>query len=84
MVISVYSAKTRLAYCDMTLFRANGDAWQRSDFRLTQKYHPEAEVRGALKAAGFTVELHDAKDLGMKGDIGFGRTFYLGIKDNAD
>jgi SAM-dependent methyltransferase len=83
-----YSSRTRLARCDVTLFRpartsrtfAALKTWERSDFRLTQRYHPESEVTKALAAAGFGVELHDARNLGMKGDIGFGRSFYLGRK----
>jgi SAM-dependent methyltransferase len=75
-----YSSRTKLAHCDVTLFRPSGKFWERSDFRLTQKYHPEAEIVAALEDAGFVVEVHDARDLGMQGDIGFGRTFFLGRK----
>lgn len=75
-----YSARTRLAHCDVTVFRPHGKLWARSDFRLTQKFHPEAAIVTALKSSGFGVEVHDARELGMAGDIGFGRTFYLGIK----
>ncbi len=76
-----YNADTRLAYCDVTQFRTGGSVWERSDFRLTQKCHPETEVVSHLERAGFRVELFDAaRDLGMQGDIGRGRTFYLGCK----
>lgn len=75
-----YNSRTRLAHCDVTLFRPYGQSWARSDFRLTQKFHPEAAIVTTLETSGFTVEVHNARDLGMRGDIGFGRTFYLGIK----
>lgn len=79
-----YSSRTRLAHCDITLFRAthtgSPKTWERSDFQLTQKYHPEKEVTAALTEAGFSAETNDAKTLGMKGDIAFGRTFFLATK----
>lgn len=76
-----YSSATRLAHCDVTQFRRLGAAWERSDFRLSQKFHPDREVVAALEAAGFMVEKFDAAiDLGMTGDIGRGRTFYRGSK----
>ena len=76
-----YNSHTRLANCDVTQFRATGRVWERSDFRLTQRFHPEAAVVTHLKQAGFEVQLFDAaRDLGMKGEIGRGRTFFLGGK----
>lgn len=81
-----YNPVTRLAHCDITQFRitpfrASGRAWERSDFRLTQKLHLEAEVVAQLERTGFKVQLFDAaRDMGMKGEIGRGRTFYLGCK----
>jgi SAM-dependent methyltransferase len=76
-----YNQNTGLAHCELTQFRLSGIAWERSDFRLTQKYHPEAEVVAQLGDAGFNVQVFDAaKDLGMQGEIGIGRTFYLGCK----
>jgi SAM-dependent methyltransferase len=74
-----YDSKRGIATCDVTLFRFD-EGWQRSDFRLTQKYHPEAGVLAALTRAGFKAETHDAVTLGMQGDIGVGRTFYLASK----
>jgi len=76
-----YSAATKVAHCDITQFRGAKGSWQRSDFRLTQKFHPESEVIFELERAGFAVKRFDAAaDLGMHGDIGKGRTFYLGCK----
>ncbi len=77
-----YDEKRRTARCEVTLFRQSDDHWQRSDFALTQKFHAEEEVHGALRAEGFTsIESLDATgDLGMRGDIGYGRTFFRARK----
>lgn len=76
-----WNARRRIARCDVTLFRHNGE-WQRSDFVLTQKCHAEADVLAGLEAAGFAdVEALDARaDLAMAGDIGLGRTFFRARK----
>lgn len=77
-----YSAYLRTAYCDITLFRLMEGLWSRSDFRMTQYCHREDDVNNALYAAGFAeVRLYDAAaDLGMYGNIGQGRNFYLARK----
>lgn len=81
--VGSYDKATGYAMCEITLFRMVKGAWQRSDFRLTQKYHPDQEVFDALSSAGFrTIEARDAaRDLGMQGHIGQGRTYYLARKD---
>jgi len=77
----VYDPKTGLAICDVTLFEKQGLSWERSDFRLTQRYHRPESVMAALKRAGFSAERLDAAvDLGMQGDSGHGRDFYLARK----
>jgi len=79
-----YDARRRVARCDVTLFRNNGE-WQRSDFVLRQKYHPPEDVLGGLEGAGFAdVEELDAHtDLGMAGEIGLGRTFFRARRPSA-
>src|SRR5579884_3060755 len=76
-----YDPRRRVARCAVTLFRHNGE-WQRSDFELKQKYHSPPEVCDDLAAAGFddVQELDARADLGMAGDIGFGRSFFRGRK----
>jgi len=77
----VYDNRTRMATCDVTLFEKRDGDWQRSDFRLTQRYHTPESVMTALKRAGFLAErLNAADDLGMQGDTGHGRDFYLARK----
>ncbi len=52
--------------------------WRREDFTLRQVCHDFAVVHDALFRAGFKdVTMHDARDAGMKGDAGYGRTFFL-------
>jgi SAM-dependent methyltransferase len=74
-----YDLQTGYAICDITLFRLIRGNWRRSDFRLTQKHHSDGEVLAALSSAGFRrMEARDAaSDLGMRGNIGQGRTYYL-------
>jgi SAM-dependent methyltransferase len=56
----------------------DANAWKREDFTLRQTCHNFDAVHAALFKSGFTdVTLHDARDLGMKGDVGYGRTFFL-------
>lgn len=73
-----YDRDRRVASCDITVFRQQEDAWQRSDFNLKQHYHTDAEVRMALDREGFqdTVAFDAQDDLGMRGGIGYGRVYY--------
>ena len=55
---------------DVTLMTPDGDLWKRTDLSLTQRSHPESDVRSALSTAGFDhVEVFDARDLDMD-DVG--------------
>ena len=78
-----YDPHSGYAVCEITLFRLIRGEWRRSDFRLTQKYHPDGDVFNALSSAGFRhIEARDAaRDLGMRGNIGQGRTYYLAQRD---
>lgn len=64
-----------------TFERADGasiNQWRREDFTLRQVCHDFSAVHAALFQAGFhDVTLQDARDAGMKGDVGYGRTFFL-------
>lgn len=67
---------------DVTAFeRADGrgaNDWRREDFTLRQFCHDFGAVGDALRHAGFRdVTLYDARDLGVKGDLAYGRTFFL-------
>ena len=76
-----YDPLRQRARCEVTLFRLEEGSWRRFDFRLRQKDHPQEEVTAALERAGFSVDVYDAAtDLGMDGETGQGRTFYLARK----
>jgi SAM-dependent methyltransferase len=74
-----YNASLRQAHCRIVLFRLIDEEWKRTDFELSQYCHREKEVLGSLYAAGFAdAEVYDAsEDLGMYGNIGQGRSYYL-------
>jgi SAM-dependent methyltransferase len=77
-----YDHELRTAYCDITLFRSMNQSWRRSDFKLTQFCHRDEDVLEGLFAAGFIdAKSYDACiDLGMTGNIGQGRAYYLARK----
>jgi len=80
-----YDPVSKIAVCDVTLLRLRGRHWERSDFSLRQKHHARHEILKLLSATGFTAEVFDAAgDLGMQGDIGSGRDFYLARKPLAE
>jgi hypothetical protein len=76
-----FDGMEKLAHCDVTLFRLERNKWERSDFRLSQRYYPEGEVVGMLAHAGFQAQVFDGvTDLKMRGDIGAGRNFFVARK----
>lgn len=79
VAVGSYNADMRTAHCDITLFRLCVDHWLRTDFRLSQYCHEERDVLQSLYAAGFAeAEMFDAStDLGMYGNIGKGRSYFL-------
>jgi SAM-dependent methyltransferase len=80
-----YDGHTKLAHCDVTLFRLDRGSWERSDFRLSQRYFPEKSVLEMLRQAGFQTQVFDgAADLKMHGDIGAGRSFFVAHKPGDD
>ncbi len=76
-----YDTARKIALCTVVLVRLEDGLWLRSDFKLTQRCHLSGDVMAALGSAGFTATIFDAaRDLGMQGDIGCGRDFYLARK----
>ena len=49
-----YDPDKRLASFHLTMFRCKGKGWQRSEVKLRERFYPTAEVKSALKEAGFT------------------------------
>ena len=77
----VYDSSRKVAVCNVTLLRLENGQWRRSDFRLTQRLHMRDQVLVGLSEAGFDARVFDAaRDLGMQGDVGAGRDFYLARK----
>ncbi len=79
---SEFDEETKKGRYDVTAFEKTGtglaNEWQRADFTLRQTCHGMGAVQDALEEIGFIdVTLYDARDLGMKGDAGYGRTFFL-------
>jgi SAM-dependent methyltransferase len=76
-----YDFRTRVARCDITMFRLMNGAWQRSDVVVEEQAYEPREVDAALARAGFAgTACYDARDLGMAGQLGEGRTFYVTTK----
>lgn len=77
---SHYDEQTRAATCNITAFEQVKEGWKRSDFTVRQTCHEMDCVCEAVKRAGFReVTLYDSRDLGMRGDIAFARTFFLAM-----
>lgn len=75
-----YDPVARLGRTEITMFRREG-AWHRLDVALLQKCHSPDEIRSALAETGFEeIRRYNANDLGMKGEIGVGRAFFLAEK----
>ena len=76
-----YDFRTRIAACRVTAFRLLDGAWQRADTVVRERCYTPAEIDAALGAAGFGhTTCYDARDLGMAGDLGIGRTFFVATR----
>lgn len=75
-----YDPDQRLGRAEVTMFRLDG-GWQRSDVTVFERCYSEDEVCAALERAGFHDLLAlDARDGGMRGDTGLGRSFFFAVK----
>ena len=78
---AAYHFRTRMAHCTITMFRLLEGAWQRSDARIEERCYTPDEIETALRHAGFgELACYDAGDLGMGGQLGQGRTFFVAAK----
>jgi SAM-dependent methyltransferase len=78
---SGYDFRTRIAQCVVTMFRLVDGHWRRSDTLIRERCYPAAEIDRILKRAGFgEIACYDARDLGMGGQLGEGRAFYVATK----
>jgi SAM-dependent methyltransferase len=78
---SGFDFRSRKARCIITMFRLIGGAWQRSDVTIQERCYTGKEISSALEQAGFgEILCYDAGDLGMGGQLGEGRTFFVAAK----
>jgi hypothetical protein len=80
-----YDPVEKVGRAQVTLFRAEGgDLWRRSDITVLEKCYTTEEVAGALESAGFAgIEMREAWELGMRGDIALGRTFFFAQRPDS-
>ena len=77
-----YDFRTRIARCDITMFRRLNGCWKRFDTTVEERCHPHEEVEAALRDAGFgAAHRYDACELGIAGRLGEGRTFWVAPYD---
>jgi SAM-dependent methyltransferase len=78
---SGYNPDERVAQCTLTMFRQADRGWRRADTTVRERCYTAEEIDGILAAAGFgEILCYDARDLGMGGQLGEGRTFYVATK----
>ena len=75
---AAFDTHSRIASITATMFRLLAGVWRRSDVVIEERCYSLDEISGALEAAGFGELLcYDAADLGMAGQLGEGRTFFV-------
>jgi len=75
---SGYDFRRHLAQCTITTFRLSAGAWRRADVQVRERCYADEEIQTALDRAGFTATVrYDARDLGMGGQLGEGRVFFV-------
>ncbi|MBV9743015.1 MAG: methyltransferase domain-containing protein [Acidobacteriia bacterium] len=78
---SGYDFRSHIASCTITMFRLIEDAWRRSDCVVRERCYTMDEIGEAISAAEFAqLECYDARDLGMGGQLGEGRTLFVAQK----
>jgi len=78
---SGFDFRSRKARCTITMFRLLEGLWQRSDVTILERCYTGKEISKALRQAGFgEVQCYAARDLGMAGELGEGRTFFVAVK----
>ncbi len=76
-----YDFRTRKARCLITMFRQLQGVWRRSDVEIEERCFTPREIEAALTEAGFeSIVCCDARALGMAGEMGKGRTFYVATR----
>jgi len=79
---SGYDFRRKLAHCTITMFRLLDGAWQRRDVTIQERCYSGDEIEAVVRQAGFgDLSCYDADDLGMAGQLGEGRAFFLAIRE---
>jgi SAM-dependent methyltransferase len=77
---SGYDFRSRVASCTLTMFRLLEGAWRRADSVIHERCYTTEEIGAALAQAGFEqLVCYSAEDLGMAGQLGEGRTFFVAV-----
>ncbi len=78
---SAFDFRSRMARCTVTMFRLLDESWRRSDVVVYERCYSPGEIERALREAGFDeIACYDAGDMGMEGEQGEGRTFFLATR----
>jgi SAM-dependent methyltransferase len=78
---SRYDSRRRRARCTITMFRRIEGVWQRADVTVEEQCYTREQIDAALCRAGFgEIACYDARDLGMGGELGEGRVFYVAVR----
>jgi hypothetical protein len=78
---AAYDSRSRAARCTVTMFRLAEGEWRRSDATIDERCFTPSEISSALGGAGFgEISCYDAGDLGMAGQLGVGRTFFVATR----
>ncbi len=73
-----FNPQDGMARCSITMFRLLEGAWRRSDTVVTERCYSREQIGAALEEAGFEpASCWAAGDLGMRGELGAGRVFWL-------
>ena len=76
-----FDPSSRRAHIEVTMFRLRDGAWRRADATIEERCYSPEEISSALAHAGFEPPLcYDAGDLGMAGQLGTGRMFFVAAR----
>jgi SAM-dependent methyltransferase len=76
-----YDFRSRQACCRITMFRLLKGIWRRSDVQIHERSYTPKEIEDALAHAGFAEIVRcPARELGMAGDLGVGRSFSVATR----
>lgn len=75
---AAFDSRSRIARLAITMFRLLEGGWRRSDVTIEERCYSPGEISAALERTGFGELLcYDAGDLGMAGQLGEGRSFFV-------